>query len=190
MTVRAPRAGVVLAVHTHPAQAVTPGTPLFTVGSEKVLWASVRVPERDAASLQPGGPARIHFDALPGTTVEGRVVSVGRRVHPDTRSVTVRVALDRVPEGIRTGMYVSVELRQAETFSGLEVPAGSVQRLDGRDVVFVAVDDLQYRPVPVTASLVGEDRMVVQGLQEGDRVVVSGAYVLKAMLEQGAGEGA
>lgn len=186
VTVRAPRAGVVLAARARPSQAVTPGTPLFIVGPEETLWATAYVPESEAVPLEPGGEAYVRFRALPDTVVVGRVVAVGRGVDPDTRTVSVRVELSRVPRGVRSGMYVTVGLVQGPSVPGVELPMASVQRMDGRDVVFLAEADGRYRPVEVQTRVSAPDRLVVQGIEEGAQVVVEGAYVLKATMDQAA----
>lgn len=184
VTVRAPRDGVVLGVHTHPSQAVTPGAPLFSVGPEGTLWATAFVPERDAVRLLPETAAVIRLRALPDSAVAGHVVAVGRQVDPDSRTVAVRVALDVVPQGIRSGMFVSVELRDEAPVHGVPLPVASVQRLNGQDMVFLAEGSRLYRPVPVRASLSGDGQMVVDGIEDGAQVVVAGAYLLKATMEQ------
>ena len=190
VTVRAPRAGVVFSVAARPSQSVTPGSPLFTVGPDGALWATAYVPESEAVGLDQGGGAEVRFRALPGVSVPGRVVSTGRRIDPDTRTVAVRVELERVPPGVRAGMFATVGLAGAEILRGVELPAAAVQRLDGRDVVFVAEAEGRYRPVPVDSRMSGADRVLVQGLEEGQEVVVEGAYVLKATAEQGTTAGA
>jgi cobalt-zinc-cadmium efflux system membrane fusion protein len=190
VTVRAPRDGVVLSVAARPSQSVTPGSPLFTVGPEGALWATAYVPESEAVGLGEGGGAEVRFRSLPGVSVPGRVVSTGRRIDPETRTVAVRVELERVPPDVRAGMFATVALAGAEVLRGVELPAAAVQRLGDRDVVFVVEAEGRYRPVPVQSRMSGPDRVLVQGLEEGAEVVVEGAYVLKATAEQGPGTGA
>jgi len=189
VTVRAPREGVVLASMARVSQAVTPGTPLFRVGSDATLWATAYVPESDAVYLEPGGEARVRFRVLPDTVVPGRLISVGRGVDPDTRTVSVRVELGRIPRGVRTGMFVTVGLMEGTAVRGVELPMASVQMVDGREVVFVVDAGGRYRPVDVQTRVSGPGRLVAQGIEDGAQVVVEGAYVLKAALEQARASG-
>lgn len=189
VTVVAPVAGVVLEASVRSAQAVTPGSRLFTVGPDRVLWATAYVPESVAVGLEPGATATVRFRALPDTAVPGRLVSVGRGIDPDTRTVSVRVELERVPAGVRSGMFTTVQLSESAAVVGVEVPTDAVQQVDGEDAVFVEVSEGRYRPVSVRSSLSGPERLVVQGVEEGARIVVQGAYVLKAMLQQAGAAG-
>ncbi len=185
VTVRAPRAGQVLEVFVEPSAAVVPGDPLVEVGSVDHLWATAYVSEDHAARLRPGAEARITLRALPGDTVAGRVIRVGGRVDPATRTVEIRVDVPSPPTGARPGMYATVELRGAESRTAVVVPADAVQFYEGRDVVLVEVTEGRYRPVPVSVMPVGEGRIAVEGIEVGTRVVVEGAYFVRASLEQG-----
>lgn len=185
VTVRAPRAGLVLEVFVEPSAAVVPGDPVVEVGSVDHLWATAYVSEDHAARLSPGAEARVTLRALPGDTVEGRVVRVGGRVDAATRTVEIRVDVPSPPRGARPGMYATVELRGAESRTAVVVPADAVQFFEGRDVVLVEVAEGRYRPVPVSVLPVGEGQIAVEGIEAGTRVVVEGAYFIRAALEQG-----
>lgn len=185
VTVRAPRAGLVLEVFVEPSAAVVPGDPVVEVGSVDHLWATAYVSEDHAARLSPGAEARVTLRALPGDTVEGRVVRVGGRVDAATRTVEIRVDVPSPPRGARPGMYATVELRGAESRTAVVVPADAVQFFEGRDVVLVEVAEGRYRPVPVSVLPVGEGQIAVEGIEAGTRVVVEGAYFVRAALEQG-----
>lgn len=185
VTVRAPRAGLVLEVFVEPSAAVVPGDPVVEVGSVDHLWATAYVSEDHAARLSPGAEARVTLRALPGDTVEGRVVRVGGRVDAATRTVEIRVDVPSPPRGARPGMYATVELRGAESRTAVVVPADAVQFFEGRDVVLVEVGEGRYRPVPVSVLPVGEGQIAVEGIEAGTRVVVEGAYFVRAALEQG-----
>lgn len=185
VTVRAPRAGLVLEVFVEPSAAVVPGDPVVEVGSVDHLWATAYVSEDHAARLSPGAGARVTLRALPGDTVEGRVVRVGGRVDAATRTVEIRVDVPSPPRGARPGMYATVELRGAESRTAVVVPADAVQFFEGRDVVLVEVAEGRYRPVPVSVLPVGEGQIAVEGIEAGTRVVVEGAYFIRAALEQG-----
>ncbi len=189
VTVRAPREGVVLASMARVSQAVTPGTPLFQVGPDATLWATAYVPESDAVHLEPGAEARVRFRVLPDTVVSGRLISVGRGVDPNTRTVSVRVELARIPQGVRSGMFVTVGLMEGTAVRGVELPMASVQTVEGQEVVFVVEAEGRYRPVEVQTRVSAPDRLVVQGIEDGAEVVVEGAYVLKAALDQARASG-
>lgn len=185
VTVRAPRTGVVLQVFVEPSSTVLPGDALVEVGALTPLWATAHLPEDLAARLRPGGQARVTLQAYPGDTLQARLVRVGGRVDPATRTVEVRVEVLDAPAGARPGMFARVELLEADTRIGVELPGEAVQQVDGEPSVFVEEEPGRYRAVPVQLQPLAGGALLVTGLGEAVRVVVGGAPFLKATADRG-----
>ena len=183
VTVRAPRAGVVFDVHVRAGEAVTPGTALVALGDPSQLWATGFIPENAAIAVTPGSRVAVVMDALPGDTMMARVVRAGGRVDPVRRAVEVRVALERVPPGLRPGMFASLVLPSGARAARVVLPEASVQRMADGDVVFVQETPGRFRARPVKAQPLGDGRVAVEGLSAGTVVVTEGAYFVRAALE-------
>jgi cobalt-zinc-cadmium efflux system membrane fusion protein len=188
VTVRAPRAGVVFDVHVRAGEAVTPGTALVELGDPTQLWATGFVPENAAIAVTPGSRVAVVMDALPGDTMMAKVVRAGGRVDSLRRAVEVRVALDRVPAGVRPGMFASLVLPSGARADRVVLPEAAVQRMADGDVVFVQETPGRFRARPVTAQPLGDGRVAVEGLSAGSVVVTEGAYFVRAALEGVPGE--
>jgi cobalt-zinc-cadmium efflux system membrane fusion protein len=188
VTVRAPRAGVVFDVHVSAGEAVTPGTMLVDLGDPTQLWATGFVPENAAIAVTPGSRVAVVMDAMPGDTIMARVVRAGGRVDSLRRAVEVRVALDRVPAGVRPGMFASLVLPSGARAERVVLPESAVQRMADGDVVFVQETPGRFRARPVTAQPLGGGRVAVEGLSGGTVVVTEGAYFVRAALEGVPGE--
>jgi RND family efflux transporter MFP subunit len=182
VTVRAPRAGTVFAVHVRAGAVVTPGTPLVDLGDERQLWATGFVPENAAVHLQPGTQVSLTVDAVPDT-IRGRVVRMGGIVDSLRRAVEVRVALERVPPGVRPGMFASVVLPTGGRAGRAVLPEAAVQRMADGDVVFLQETPGRFRAHPVRAVSLDGGRVAVEGLTAGMLVVAQGAYYLRAALQ-------
>jgi cobalt-zinc-cadmium efflux system membrane fusion protein len=188
VTVRAPSAGVVFEVHVRAGEAVTPGTTLVDLGDPTQLWATGFVPENAAIAVTPGSRVAVVMDAMPGDTIMARVVRAGGRVDSLRRAVEVRVALDRVPAGVRPGMFASLVLPSGARAERVVLPESAVQRMADGDVVFVQETPGRFRARPVTAQPLGGGRVAVEGLSGGMVVVTEGAYFVRAALEGVPGE--
>lgn len=188
VTVRAPRAGTVFAVHVKAGEAVMPGTPLVDLGDATVLWATGFIPEHAALSLAGGTPVGVVLDAAPTDTHTARVVRMGATVDSLRRSTELRVALDRKPEGARPGMFASLVLPGGSVAERAVLPDGAVQRMPAGDVVFVQEVPGRYRALSVSTIALGEGRVAVEGLTPGTIVVTTGAYYVRAALEGPAAE--
>jgi cobalt-zinc-cadmium efflux system membrane fusion protein len=183
VTVRAPRAGVVFDVHVRAGEAVTPGTMLVELGDPTQLWATGYVPENAAFAITPGTRVGLVLDAAPNDTLGAKVVRAGGMVDSVRRAVEVRVALDRVPAGVRPGMFASLVLPTGARAERVVLPEAAVQRMADGEVVFIQETPGRFRARPVKATAIGNGRVAVEGLTAGMVVVTEGAYFVRAALE-------
>jgi RND family efflux transporter MFP subunit len=188
VVVRAPRSGSVFSVLVTTGQAVLPGEPLVAIGRTDVLWATGWVPETQSVRLAAGDPIQLTIPALPGLRIPARVVQVGAAVDPDRRAVEVRAELSGVPDGVRPGSFATMLLPSGPGSRQVVLPSSAVQRTAGGEVVFVEERPGVYRAVSVSAVPLDESRVGVTGVPDGARVVVSGAYALRSVLDGNAAQ--
>jgi membrane fusion protein, heavy metal efflux system len=182
VVLRSPRAGVVFAVHVRPGTVVTPGSPLVEVGSVEVLWVHGFIPEASALRLLPGAEVEVEFAPFSSVRTPGRIVRMGEVVDPVRRAVEVRVELEAVPPGVRPGMFATLSIPGPEVRERVVLPAAAVQRLDGEEIVFLEREPGRYEQLTVQAEALGDGTVAVEGLVRGVRVVTSGAYTLRSVL--------
>ncbi|WP_246402604.1 efflux RND transporter periplasmic adaptor subunit [Gluconacetobacter dulcium] len=144
------------------------------------VWIVSDVSPQDAARLVVGGRQSVLLD---GRRIESRISSVSGAASPVSGLVRV-ISVVPNPDGVlRPGMMLDAELETADRRSGMLVPAEAVQRIAGRDVVFVREGADSYRPVPVTLGVEREGRVVVlSGLSAGQAVAAHGSFALKSMV--------
>jgi cobalt-zinc-cadmium efflux system membrane fusion protein len=186
VVMRAPRPGVVFEVFAHPGAGVTPGDPLVSLGRTDVLWVTGWMPEQESLHVGPGDEVSVRFQALPGHEVRAHVVRMGGAVDPVRRAVEVRAELSWVPKGVRPGAFATLLLPSTSQELRAMVPSDAVQRLGGAEVVFVEEGRGLYRPITVTSHTLPDGRVTVEGLAEGQRVVVAGAYAVRSVMENAA----
>ncbi|MBJ6765496.1 efflux RND transporter periplasmic adaptor subunit [Myxococcaceae bacterium JPH2] len=189
---RAPIDGTVIERDARLGQMAEPTRPLFRIGDLGSLWLIVHAFERDAVRLQPGTEARVTFAAFPGKEFSARVRHVGQRVDAASRTLSVRLELAN-PEGLlRPGMSASASIPLGGPGSTITtVPAAALQRLEDGWVVFLPTEEkgmFERREVGRGRTL-GDSVEVLSGLKAGERVVVEGAFLLKAEVEKSSGGG-
>lgn len=186
VTIVAPHAGIVLAVHANVGEAVLVGQALVDIADVRTLWVTGWVPERAVPSLARGGIAAVILAAFPGDTLVGHVVQIGGALDAVRRAVDVRVALDSPPHGLIPGMYATMILPTGDRALRAVLPAEAVQHTAQGDGVYVRETDHRFRFVPVASSQVQPDGTVaVEGLTAGTEVVTTGAFRLRAIAEIG-----
>jgi len=176
----APISGVVTALEVQEGARVTPEMPVMTITELGSLWVIAEVPESQSGALKVGAPVEIRFPSLPGETVAGRLDYLYPELNMETRTVRGRIALSRPPAGIRPNMLASV--RFGDGTGGQEVvniPRSALIRSGKEERVVVALGDGRFVARKVTAGAESGDRVAIHaGLAAGERVVVSGQFLL------------
>ncbi len=188
--IRAPFAGRVGFRNISLGSLVTPGTELVTLDKLDEMKLDFSVPESFLSILAPGLPLTARSAAFPDERFEGEVASIGSRVDPVSRSVTVRAKLDNPELRLRPGMLMEVVLRRNPRQAvvvpeSVLVPSGDKQYVllideadDNRLVRRqVRVGERRTGQAEILEGLTGGELVVSHGLQrshEGDRVRVLG----------------
>lgn len=132
--------------------------------------------ERDGASV------RIRFDD--GSIYEHRAVLLftDLTVDPGTNQVALRAEVPNPRGDLLPGMYVRAELEQAEIPRAILLPQQAVTRSStGNTVTVIAADgSLSQRQVSI-GSAHGADWIVLDGLKDGEQVMVDGFQKLQMM---------
>jgi RND family efflux transporter MFP subunit len=125
-----------------------------------------------------GQQARLELDALPGRSVEGRVVRISPAFDPVARTLDAEVQIQNKEGRLRPGMYGRAAIVTDVHRGALVVPASAVQISNERSFVFVLRGDKVAR-VAIRTGVDGGDWLeVVSGLSREDQIVTAGADVL------------
>jgi membrane fusion protein (multidrug efflux system) len=152
---------------------VSPGTPITTLDDTSIIKLDFTVSENFLFVLKPGLAVSASSTGLPDRVFTGTVTNIESRVDPVTRSITVRAEIPNPDEALRQGMFMTVKL-EGEPEPALLVPEGAIVPEQGRVYVFVVRDDVvERREVRIGKRRPG-DVEVVEGLAEGERVVIEG----------------
>jgi len=191
LILRSPIPGTVIERNVVAGQMTDPSKPLFRIGDLSRLWLTAHAFERDAVRVRPGSTARVTFPALPGRVFTAAVTLVGRQVDVVSRTIPVRIDIENADGVLRPGMSAAAWVRLGDTGGTVVgVPAASLQRIEDEWRVFIPKtrETFEMRTVGRGRDLEGEVE-IVSGIRPGERVVVDGAFLLKAEAEKARGEG-
>ena len=186
---RSPVRGTVIDRRVARGQIIEPSVAAFRIGDLSTLWLTVHAFERDAVRIRVGSPARVTFPALPGQAYQGTVSLVGREVSRESRTIPVRIDVSNQDGKLRPGMSATAGVPVGESSSlVLAVPVAAVQRVRDRWCVFVPKDGSTYEVREIGRGRdLGADVEVLSGLKAGERIVIDGAFLLKAQAEKSEG---
>ena len=171
--IRAPFSGVITNISAKVSQPVSRGDMLaILLGKGKIAKATLN--EVDIKDVKIGQKAEITFDALPDTTLTGKVSQIDAlgTVVQGVVSFVVYVTLDETDSSVKAGMTDNVTITTNERTSVLLVPNSAI--LNQKDGAYVQVIGVDGKPhaVLVEKGLTNErNTEIVSGLHEGDIIV-------------------
>jgi RND family efflux transporter MFP subunit len=188
-TLVAPFAGDIVKKSVELGSFVGPGSPAFALASTDVVKIVVGVPDTVVQSIKVGQPVDVAIDAFPSRTFHARISRISSAADTTTRNFDVEVAIPNRDHLLKVGMIGSLQLAHGEEasekhVSSLLAPLSAiVQANDGKYGVFViskssAGDIASLRSVEIGA-VNGTDVIVVSGLSAGERIITTGANLLK-----------
>ncbi len=153
---------------------INAGTELFQLVDISTLKLNVQVPESRVLDMHPGKPVDITLKVLPGTTFKGTVRSVGVKADAALK-YNVEIELKNPKESpLKAGMYAVASFREASGKEFLTVDRRALVGSVKAPQVYVVKDGIARLRNVVIGQLTPDKMVVEQGLEPGDRVVLSG----------------
>lgn len=181
ITFRAPADGTVMEKQAVEGMKFSPGDMLYRMADLSNVWVMAEVYEQDLARISVGQPAKITINAYLGKTFEGQVGFIYPNINKDTRTAKIRIDLPNPTGELRTDMYANVELGGSAENSILAVPTSAILNSGARLIVLVDLGDGRFQPRPVKiGTRSGDYAEILDGLNEGDRVVTSANFLIDA----------
>jgi len=146
-----------------------------TIKTEALPMVTTNLTEIDIPNVQIGDRATLTFDAFPGKTYTGKVVSIDSEslVSSGVTTYPTVIQLDTEVPGLFANMTASANVITQTKDNVLLVPSGAVQTQNGQQVVR-EVQNGQLQSIPVTVGLSSDTQTeVTSGVAEGDNVVTS-----------------
>ena len=178
---RAPFDGIIGLRSVSEGAYASPTTVITKLTKISPLKIDLSVPERFASDIVPG--TNIVF-RLEGSLQDyhAKVYAVESKVDLDTRTLNVRATYPNKDESILPGRYASVELTKKETKDALAIPSEALVPEMGKSLVFLYKSGKAH-PEEVTIGLRTESQVqILDGLQKGDTVIISGVMQLRTDL--------
>ena len=198
-TVYAPMYGQVVVQNAFEGSYVNRGAPLFTLADPQHVWAKLEAYEADYPWIRKGQKVTFETEAYPGERFKGDIVYVDPVFDPTTRTFNIGVIYPDRGGRLKAGMLVRAVIHARLRADGKVVGAGdtadsgpltiplTAPLITGkRSVVYVAVpgEEGLFEGREVVLGPKGKDHYVVlEGLKEGDRVVVNGSFKIDSAVQ-------
>jgi Cu(I)/Ag(I) efflux system membrane fusion protein/cobalt-zinc-cadmium efflux system membrane fusion protein len=178
--VRSPRSGYVLEKNVVEGARVAAGEDLYSLGDLRRIWVTAEIYEFDAPWMEVGQPAQMELSYEEGKVLEGKVAYIYPTLHELTRTLAVRLEFENPDMRLKPGMFATVYIQFRRRDNVLAIPTEAILDSGRRKIVFVSVGDGRFEPREIATGLTGDHHVteVLSGLAEGERVVVSGQFLI------------
>ncbi len=174
----AERDGIVSVLNVRKGAFIKSGDQIATIADYGEVWVIASIAEQDLPLIAPGAPAAVTFPNAPAASRTATVDYVYPTVDPKTRTGKARIVLDNADLALRPGAYADVSF-EIGSRSRLAVPSEAILRDRRGAHVILSMGGGRFMAVSVKTGLVaGGLTEIVEGLDAGDPIVVSGQFLI------------
>jgi HlyD family secretion protein len=174
--------GVVAVRLAEPGSTVIGGQVVLQVVDPNSLWAETRIPQQQAGLVRVGQVAEVVLRSQPQTPIAGKVARIDMVSDAVTEERIVNVSLSNARASI--GEYVEVTLKLPDLNDTRSIPSTAVKRVDKVSGVWVLQKGkVVFKPVKIGFSTMDGRTQILDGLGEGDEVIVYSQQALREGLK-------
>ncbi len=179
MHIHSPGRGFVVKRNVNHGSFIKPGMNLYTLADLTNIWALADIYEYELPWVRLGQTVSMMLSYFPERSFEGKVTFINPVVDPQTRTIKIRMEFDNPGWELKPDMYANVMIKSPIEKYALAVPEEAVIRsgLENRVVVQNARGQFSSEKVMLGVQAEGYIQ-VVDGLKEGDRVVISSNFLI------------
>ncbi len=180
--ITAPIAGIVDQINMKLGSMAGPQQPFAHIVNLNQMVVIADVSERYSKSMKQGDAVLVEFPDL-GIQSKSKISRVGNVINPQNRSFEIEIPVKSKNGAIKPNALAKLQVRDFYTEKALVIPSNAIQRDPEGDFVFLAEkskEGLKAVKRYVTVERTNDDNqsMVVDGVKEGEWVVVNGYNLL------------
>ena len=177
VTFRAPSSGIVTAVNVSEGQYVAEGTELYRLEDISSLWVEAELYPNEISLVQLGDRVDVRLSGGSASR-EAKVIFLSPEYRNNTQITIMRGAIDNRDHQLTPGQHAQVYLTHS-AHEALAVPVDAVIRDGHGSHVYLKTGHNTFSPQMVETGVESFDQIeITEGIEEGDTVATSGAYLL------------
>lgn len=175
----APQHGVIVRHNIHKHMHIPSEFPMMVIADLSSVWVEADVFEYQLEWVTRNLTAQVEVQALPGRQFTGQVTYIAPELDHTTRTLKVRLLIPN-PEGLlKPNMFAQVKIFGGPKKDVLKIPREALIVTGERESVVRDMGNGKYQPVNVVTGMRSHGEVeIVSGLTEGDRIVVSGQFLI------------
>ncbi len=178
--INSPIEGIITEKHVSIGDMIQPSIPLLRMVDPDSLRIEVFLPEREVKNLQIGMTVEILPDSIPDQIFKGEIQRIHPTVDPKTGTVKIVIGIIDARDQLSSGMFVRVRILKERKQNVLLVPKKAIIRQNSHKSVFIMTPANICQRRSLETGLEDAGFMeIIQGLSEGEKVIVVGQNSLE-----------
>ncbi|MDD2814800.1 MAG: efflux RND transporter periplasmic adaptor subunit [Thiotrichaceae bacterium] len=186
---RAPITGIITERNVNFGTEVRPdaANPLFVITDPKNLWVLIQLEEKNLGKVANHQAVIVEVDAYPGETFAAQVSNIGTVLDTTTRRVQVRCNIDNKDLRLKPEMYARITpLTNNESEKVVKIPNSAILTEGLYNYAFVETSPGVLEKRKISLEMQGREfSFVKDGINNGERLVTTGAVLLNSELSSG-----
>lgn len=180
--IKSPIDAVVEKIAGHEGHWLEKGMDFVELADHSAMWVHVALYENDAKRVAVGQKAVMKLVYDPLQVYVGSVVFIEPHLQEPSRQLSVRLQFANPEMRLKPGMFAQIEIESGPGLEGLVISRSAVLDSGVRTIVFVSLGEGAFEAREVAIKDENESGLVLieSGIQEGEKVVVSGQFLLDA----------
>ncbi len=177
-TITAPISGIISKKFIEAGEMAVAGSPVVNIVNTKGIEIELFLTEFDIGKVLVGQEVQVSLAAYPNEEFLGKIYYVGFVADPISKKFPVKIQLGNEGGKIKAGMLAEIRIITKKQENVLVIPKTSVFIENGIEKVYTVKNSVVEIKSVKTEVISDSELKVIEGLIEGDEVVIEGNYDL------------
>jgi membrane fusion protein, copper/silver efflux system len=171
--------GVISSIAVKEGDYINEGSVIYNLADLSALWVEAEVYAQDEFYLSNNSEVNLRISGFP-ENIKGRISFVNPELEKDSKINLVRIEISNKEKKYKPGMQVTINI-ESNKKKNIVIPANAILTEKTGYLVWIENTPGAFEPRIVTLGIQNKDESeIVSGLAQGDKVVISGAYLLNS----------
>lgn len=182
-TIDSPIDGKIIERHITLGEVISGDKQVFVIANLDTVWIDLAVPAEDLQKIKKD--QKVNLFGHQGETIQsGTIMYVSPVINDESRTGKAVIQMENPNQAWHPGDFITAQIIISDQSSFLSLPKSVIQKINDKPYVFVKKGEgiFEAKPIQIKGSDKGEFIEVLSGVQEGDELVSTNTFLLKAEL--------
>lgn len=171
--------GIVKQLAIRDGMYIQPATEIMSIVDLSKVWVIADVFENEQSWLVAGQKTEVSVPAMGLKGIEGEIDYIYPELDPVTRSLRVRIVVKNSNIELRPNTLAKIDIFGGPNEDALVIPQEALIQTGKENRVIVKLENNSFTARKVTVGMLSQGKAeIIDGLEEGERVVTSGQFLL------------